>query len=220
MTAQQLAADSSVVAQAGAGCVHVHVKDAAGRDTLDGVALAETLRAIRAAVPGLPVGVTTGAWAVPDPRSRPRLLAGWTELPDFASVNWHEDGAEDLAFLLLARGVGVEAGLWQHESVAAWAQSDVRHRCLRAMVELQPDAANDADGAVEQAESLVRQAAAATGDIIPVLVHGEGPNTWPVLEYARRAGLPTRIGLEDTVHLPDGTAATGNEQLVRMALAL
>jgi uncharacterized protein (DUF849 family) len=36
--------------------------------------------------------------------------------------------------------------------------------------------------------------------------------------YAGRRGLPTRIGLEDTLVDPDGSAATDNADLVRLAL--
>jgi uncharacterized protein (DUF849 family) len=52
------------------------------------------------------------------------------------------------------------------------------------------------------------------------LQHGEGATTWPVLEDALRRGLDTRIGLEDTLHLPDGALAEGNPALVRAAIAM
>lgn len=35
----------------------------------------------RARCPGLPVGVTTGAWAMADPAARCAAINGWTELP-------------------------------------------------------------------------------------------------------------------------------------------
>ena len=66
--------------------------------------------AVRHAVPGLPLGVTTGFWALPDADDRLRAVDGWTVLPDFASVNWHEPGSEELARLLLSKGLGVEVG--------------------------------------------------------------------------------------------------------------
>jgi hypothetical protein len=53
----------------------------------------------------------------------------------------------------------------------------------------------------------------------PILLHGEEAGAWPVLEYAKRNNLDTRIGFEDTLKGPDGTwLATGNEELVRYAL--
>ena len=63
VTPEALARDAAAVAAAGAAAVHLHVKDAGGTDTLDGAALAVVLTAVREAAPGLPIGVTTGAWA-------------------------------------------------------------------------------------------------------------------------------------------------------------
>ena len=63
----------------------------------------------------VPVGVTTGAWAEPGPAARLERVRSWSMLsepPDHASVNWHEEGAEEIAAALLDRGVGVEAGIW------------------------------------------------------------------------------------------------------------
>ncbi|MDQ0937930.1 uncharacterized protein (DUF849 family) [Streptomyces turgidiscabies] len=51
---------------AGASDVHVHPKSPCGQDTLSPRAVAATLTEIRARVT-VPVGVTTGAWAEPDP---------------------------------------------------------------------------------------------------------------------------------------------------------
>jgi hypothetical protein len=53
----------------------------------------------------------------------------------------------------------------------------------------------------------------------PILLHGEDAGAWPVLAYAQRLNLDTRIGFEDTLEGPDrARRATSNEQLVRYAL--
>jgi uncharacterized protein (DUF849 family) len=52
------------------------------------------------------------------------------------------------------------------------------------------------------------------------LLHGEEESCWPLVAYAGLLGLPTRIGLEDTMTLPDGTRAADNAALVRRALRL
>ncbi|CAM5583039.1 3-keto-5-aminohexanoate cleavage protein [Streptomyces tanashiensis] len=54
---------------------------------------------------------------------------------------------------------------------------------------------------------------------LPVLLHGEEDGAWPVLRLARRLGAGARIGLEDTLLLPDGTPARSNAELVTAALA-
>lgn len=60
VTPAQIAAVVAQAAGSGAGAAHVHVKDAAGVDTFDDTALGAVLTSVRAAAPGMPVGVTTG----------------------------------------------------------------------------------------------------------------------------------------------------------------
>ncbi len=222
VTPEQLAADAVAVRAAGAGGVHLHPKDAAGADTLAAVELAAALTAVRATVPGLPVGVTTGAWAAPDPATRVAAVRSWTVLPDTASVNWHEDGAEAVAAALLDRGVGVEAGLWHAAAVRAWRASPLRDRCCRVLVELPdgPDAVGAEELAVELAAAVGAGPDGWTPGGVPVQLHGEGSSTWPALRCALRWGLDTRIGLEDTLELPDGSPAPGNAALVLAARSL
>ena len=55
---------------------------------------------------------------------------------------------------------------------------------------------------------------------VPVLVHGEGASCWPLVRLAARRGLATRIGLEDVLTLPDGSAGPDNAALVRAARSL
>ena len=218
VTAAQLADDAVAARSVGAGAVHVHVKDEQGADTFLSRELAEVLAAVDAAAPGLPIGVTTGAWSLPDPTDRIAAIHSWSRLPTFASVNWHEDGADQVAAALLARGIAVEAGLWHVNAVRAWSKSPVRDRCLRVLLEL-PDGLNDDDTATE-ARLLLDAVRRVTADRIPVLLHGEGSSCWPALRYAGNLGLQTRIGLEDTLYLPDGSLAPSNGALVSTAVEL
>ena len=128
-------------------------------------------------------------------------------------MNWHEDGAEDLAAALLDRGVGVEAGIWHSRAARAWLGSPLRGRCLRVLVEL-PDRP-DADATEDRALRLVDLVRGAARE---VLLHGEGASAWPMLRLAAARGLATRIGLEDVLVLPDGSPAPGNAALVRAAV--
>jgi uncharacterized protein (DUF849 family) len=213
VTPDQLAAAAIQAHQAGAQAVHMHPKTADGVDSLSGDAVAAAVRAVRAAVPGLPLGVTTGFWALPDAEARLRAVEAWTVLPDFASLNWHEPGAEELAQVLLSKGLGVEVGLFHAEAVASWAQSDLARHCMRAMIELQADA--DVAVADDMLERVL-----AVGSPAPVLLHGLDESCWPLLEYAGVRGVQTRIGLEDTVKLPDGSVAPDNAALVSAAVSL
>ena len=51
----------------------------------------------------------------------------------------------------------------------------------------------------------------------PRLQHGDGELTWILIEDAVRRGLDTRVGLEDTLYLPDGSRARDNADLVTAA---
>lgn len=138
---------------AGATDVHVHPKTPCGRDTLSPRVLAATLEAIRARVPAsVPVGVTTGAWAEPGPAARVARIRSWTALPDHASVNWHEPGAEEVAAALIERGVAVEAGIWSGtEGAALFRRSPLGPRVLRVLAEVtDPDPAAARDSAQDR----------------------------------------------------------------------
>ncbi|MBS1691821.1 MAG: 3-keto-5-aminohexanoate cleavage protein [Actinobacteria bacterium] len=213
VTPDELAAEAAAAHRAGAKAVHMHPKTADGVDSLQPEVVAAAVSAVRHAVPGLPLGVTTGYWALPDAEKRLRAVDGWTVLPDFASVNWHEPGSEDLARLLLSKGLGVEVGIFHAEAAASWANSDISQHCMRVMIELQ------GHEDVSTADDLLSQVMAA-GSPAPVLLHGLDESCWPLLEHAGVRGVQTRIGLEDTVRLPDGSTPAGNADLVSAAVEL
>ncbi len=213
VTPQQLAAEAVAAHAAGARAVHLHPKDADGVDSLLASDVAAAVTAVRDAAPGLPLGVTTGYWALPDAPQRLRAIDSWSVLPDFASVNWHEPGSPELAELLLSRGIGVEAGIFHAETARSWAASEVAPHCLRVMVEL------GADGDVAAADEVLAVVSAA-GSPAPILLHGLDDSCWPLLRHAGARGLQARIGMEDTLVLPDGSRADGNAALVSAAVEL
>ncbi|MGX1853001.1 3-keto-5-aminohexanoate cleavage protein [Streptomyces sp. NPDC055299] len=215
MSPAALAAAARQAVAAGAEDVHVHPKTPCGQDSLAPRVVAAAVEAIRAVV-DVPVGVTTGAWAEPDPVRRVARVGSWTVLPDHASVNWHEPGAEALAAALLERGVGIEAGIRSGTAGARlFARSPLAPRVLRVLAEVTDTDAGSAPATAR--ELLAALAGAAPGR--PVLLHGQDGGAWPVLRLAGALGLDTRIGLEDTLLLPDGGPARDNAQLIRAAAA-
>ncbi|MCT9083273.1 3-keto-5-aminohexanoate cleavage protein, partial [Streptomyces fulvoviolaceus] len=213
LTPEALAESAAEAVAAGATDVHVHPKTLCGRDSLSPGIVAATLSVIRGRV-SVPVGVTTGAWAEPDPVLRVERIRSWTVLPDHASVNWHEPGAEEVAAALLDRGVGVEAGIWSGtDGAARFAVSPLGPRVLRVLAEVTDP---DAGSAEASARALLSELGAAFGR--PVLLHGEDGGAWAVLRLAGRLGLATRMGLEDTLVLPDGQRAVSNAELVAEAV--
>jgi uncharacterized protein (DUF849 family) len=213
VTPEQLAAAALAVHGAGAKAVHMHPKTADGADSLLAEHVDAAVHAVRQAVPGLPLGVTTGFWALPDEDARLRAVDGWSVLPDFASVNWHEPGSEGLAQLLLSKGIGFEVGIFDSAAAESWAGSEMARHCMRVMIELGPDAD------LATADDLLSQVLA-IGSPAPVLLHGFNESCWPLVEHAAARGVQTRIGLEDTVRMPDGSVAADNAALVYAAVQL
>ncbi|GAA2278453.1 3-keto-5-aminohexanoate cleavage protein [Nonomuraea roseoviolacea subsp. roseoviolacea] len=212
----ELAAAVREAVAAGAQDVHLHPKTPEGADSLAPEHVAAAVTAVRAAVPGVPVGVTTGAWAAPDPRRRAELIRSWSVLPDHASVNWHEEGAEEVAEALLERGVGIEAGVFSGTPAARrFLASPLAGRVLRVLAEV-----TDTDPRTAPAAARTLLGELGDGLRAPVLLHAEEGAAWPVLRLAGELGLDTRIGLEDVLELPDGTPAATNAELVRAARAM
>jgi uncharacterized protein (DUF849 family) len=215
LSADELALDAARCWTAGAHGVHVHPRDEAGEQTLAPGACAVAIAAIRAAAPQVEVSLSTGAWIEPDVERRIALVQAWTLLPDCASVNLSEAGAVELCRALSHRGVEVEAGLASLEDAELYLSSGVGRWARRVLVEV-PD--RDPAEAVAQASRI--DAIVGADLLLPVLWHGEGRATWAVIVAGARAGRAIRIGLEDTLELPDGSAAPGNEAIVRAASEL
>ena len=214
VSAEELARDAATCVAAGARAIHLHPRDHEGRERLDAEVVDAVVARVRAAC-GVPVGVSTGAWIEPDLDRRLELVRAW-RAPDYASVNVSESGSTDVMEALLGAGVGVEAGVWSVEDAERLAASGLGGRVVRILVE-------PVDlGAAEAVEVVdgIHRALDRLGLAAPRLQHGDGEATWVLLADAIRRGLDTRIGLEDTLHGPDGERAAGNEALVLAARAL
>lgn len=210
----ELVRGATACAEAGASSLHVHPRNAGGRETLDPGLVDTAAGALRAAS-NLPVGVTTGAWIEPDPERRRALVAGWST-PDFASVNLYEPGFAGVMWALLDAGIGVEAGIETEADVERLAGSGLAQRVLRVLVEVVD---SDPDEAARHALAIDR-ALDDIGVTVPRLHHGAGMATWAVMEQAVRMGHDVRVGFEDVLVLPGGEAAPDNAALVSAAVAL
>jgi uncharacterized protein (DUF849 family) len=213
---EQLAAEGLRAVEAGAAALHVHPRAADGSQTLDPAACDAAILAIRHACPGVPVGVSTASFIEPDLARRLELIRTWTEWPDFASVNFREEGAVELCDLLHRLGIGIEAGLSTVADAGALIASGWARHLLRILVEpLDPEPAE----AVAEAERV--SVALDRADIGARRVyHGFEMATWPVIDHGLDGGWDARVGLEDTLQLPDGTTASGNADLVGALAAL
>jgi uncharacterized protein (DUF849 family) len=205
-TPAELAEDARRALAAGARELHVHPRGADENDTVEPGPVADAVRAIRAACPGTPLGLTTGLWTTGgDADRRLACVAAWEELPDYVSANAAEPGFVELCDLLTARGVGIEVGVWVLDGARTLIDAGIRP--LRVLVET-----NDVGTAAEIDAALL-----AGGVTAPQLHHGANQETWAVLDAGLARGRDIRVGLEDTTTLPDGSTARDNAELVAAA---
>lgn len=251
---EEQAADVVECLKAGAGAVHLHVRVTSGstkggrqdvcapseKESLYAEDVARTIVTVRAAAPSASVGVSTGAWILSHP-ARLQAVAAWEVLPDFASVNFGEEGAVELAQLLLLRGVDVEAGLCDAADAEVFLKSGLAEqdpdeasapgsessapgrraaRIIRVLLEPQEQEMSRARETVNAIEKVLGGRAPDLQHVPlpPPLLHGTEDTAWPMLDEAIARGYDVRIGLEDTLVLPDGRMAQDNAELVTEAV--
>jgi uncharacterized protein (DUF849 family) len=83
--------------------LHLHPYDDRGIETFAAGPCAATLRAVRAACPGIPISLSTSEAIEPHPQ-RLEAIAHWAELPELVTANQGEAGIVELCELLSARG--------------------------------------------------------------------------------------------------------------------
>ncbi|MEC3974987.1 3-keto-5-aminohexanoate cleavage protein [Amycolatopsis sp. H20-H5] len=212
-TPGDIAAQARTAVGAGARSLHLHPYGEDGKQTFAAEPCATTLRAVRAACPGIPISLSTSADVEPDPQRRISLIEKWTVLPDLVTANQGEDGIGELCELLVARGIGIEAGLLCLDDAYRFVAAGIAPHCVRVMVEpLDADPA----AAVAHAEAIEGVLAAA-GVVLEQVHHGDGVASWAVNVRAVPLKHGIRTGLEDTPVLPDGRIAEDNGDLVAAA---
>ena len=125
----------------------------------------------------------------------------------------HEEGAVQVAKLLLDRGVGVEAGLCNGQAAEIFVESDIANKCLRVLIELAEESMSAAFANLELIEAVLNRVKLK----LPRLLHGENVTAWEFVKVAVAKGYDTRIGFEDVLTLPNGAYADGNASLIAAA---
>jgi len=214
LDAQAMATDAAACVAAGAAELHIHPRGADGRESL--AAVDATMLAVRLICPGTLVGVSTGAWIEEDVARTRAAIAGWRELPDYASVNLSEADAPAVMELLRQRGVGVEAGLATTVDAERFVALADHNRVLRILIEID---IQDLSKALDEAHGIAAMLERA--DVRrPILLHGVDATVWPFVELAHQKRWSTRVGLEDGRTLADGTVAMDNADIVAAAVAI
>jgi uncharacterized protein (DUF849 family) len=205
----ELAEAARACVAAGALSLHAHPRDREGDESLDAADIAAAVEALRAVAPGIELSFSTGLWITGgDVEVRARMISDWTVAPDVVSVNLSEEGWRDLADVLTAREIGIEAGVWTARDAEVLAESGVQVR--RVLVEPRSESPDEAVATARDIDAALDRVFVRA----PRLHHGVGAATWAVLDAAVPIGREIRIGLEDVVTLPDGRRAPDNAALV------
>lgn len=214
---EQVAADVQAAVALGVDVIHVHPRAQDGKESLHRSEIEPLVLAIRERCPTILFGISTGEWIEPDIAVRLSCISGWRGLVDFASVNFSEARASEIASQLLSLGIGVEAGLFHADAARALAESGLAEQCLRIMFEpIDPTI----QGAIQTVDEIEAVLAAHQIKNRSRLLHGMNETTWPLLKEAKQRGYDTRIGFEDTLLLPTGEQADSNADLIDTAQKL
>ena len=216
LDAEAMARDGAACVAAGAAELHVHARGLDGRESLAPAVMDRTVLALRRACPGTLIGVSTGAWIENDDLSTLVAIAGWRELPDYASVNLSEAAAPLVMESLRQRGIGVEAGLASIADAERLVSLDHGGRVLRILIEISEQTLDEAFAVSNGIQKVLDRA----GIRRAILLHGENATVWPFVHRAAERNWSTRVGLEDGKALPDGTLASGNAALTAAAVAI
>lgn len=212
-TPEEIAQAAAAAIEAGANVVHAHARDTSGAETIDPEHIGAMVRAVKAVNPDIVIGTTTGLWTTTSHEQRLKHVTNWPQdaLPDFASVAFNEEGANEAAELVVARGMDLESAVWSWDDVPALLASTTLHQNIRVLIEPETE---DVDQALRECREIAAHLVEA-GVTAPILYHGFDESVWPIVQAAIDDGCETRIGFEDGNQLPNGETAANNVQLIK-----
>ncbi|WP_122818810.1 BKACE family enzyme [Nocardioides pantholopis] len=227
-TLEELVVTAVECEAAGAGMVHVHVRDAEHRPTLDPGRLRETVVALREST-GLVVQLSTGG-SVQDPlEDRLRVLEAG---PDSCSLTMGTTNFGDDVFLNPWPFVcELYQQTQQREVVPEFELFDLGHvHALRRLLDqhglpyggrVHCDFVMGVPGGMPgTAAALVAAVALLPDEVTSWSATGIGRSTLPVALAALSMGGHLRVGMEDVLTLARGVPVEHNEQLVARAVEL
>ncbi len=227
-TLEELVETAQRCQAAGAAMVHVHIRDAEHRPTLDPTRLKDTVAALREGT-DLVVQLSTGG-SVHDPLEE-RLKVLDAE-PDSCSLTLGTTNFGDDVFL---NPWGFICDLYQlsqeREVVPEFELFDLGHvATLRRLLDryglpyggkVHCDLVMNVPGAMPgTADALVAAVAALPAEVTSWSATGIGRATLPVALAALAKGGHLRVGMEDVLTLSRGVPVEHNDQLVERAVAL
>lgn len=214
VTPEALGRDAAACLAVGADEFHVHPRDAKGNESFAADDIGAALKVVRAAVPGVAVGISTREGILADHAARQRAFQAWKILPDYVSVNLSEADAPQVIRLMLKLGVGIEAGLATVVDAERYVVLPEAAVCLRVLIEIDEQ---ESAAALRVAHGIIAVLDRA-GSKLPRQLHGFDASKWVMHAEALRLGLDQRIGFEDGGFLPDGRTAGSNAELIVAAV--
>jgi uncharacterized protein (DUF849 family) len=216
VTTDSIVRDAVESVAAGAEAIHFHVRDHSGTESLQPEYVAEQVAAIKQALPGIPVGISTGQWIEPNPERRAMLISQWDVLPDFVSLNFSEQGLDVMPGILMKKNIGIEAGVSSRDDAKRLLDLGFAKNCFRLLIE--PDE-QDLNKAVKTTESIERLLLPVF-DPSQILLHGLESTAWRLFHLALIRNYSSRIGFEDTLYLGSGQMAVSNAKLIENAVRI
>ncbi len=213
ITARELAITARRCQEAGAGAIHMHVRDADARHSLHVGTYRDAIAAVMANAPGMDIQITTEAAGMFDVAAQLACLE--TLKPEWASVAVAEMARDpDLARQLYAfadqSGVRIQHILYSPEDVrllASWFDKGIVQPGQRDTLFVLGSYARARAG---QPSDLAPFLAAAQGLDLNWSVCAFGRNEQACLLAALEKGGDVRIGFENNMTAPDGSVFADN----------
>ena len=217
ITPDETAATAARCFAAGAHEIHLHVRDKAGRHSLDAGRYREAIAAVTTAAPGMAIQITTesaGMFTVAD------QYACLSELrPVAASVSIREMAADPaIAAKLYAladeAGTRIQHILYGPTCLAQLEEWQCHKTIPRHMTDVILVLGQYSPPVIAQPDMLGKFSAVTGGDKYRWTACAFGQHESDCLLAALKMGGNVRLGFENNIQRPDGTIAQDNESLV------
>ncbi|MGB0901494.1 3-keto-5-aminohexanoate cleavage protein [Halocynthiibacter sp.] len=221
MTTAEIAETARLCFAAGAGEIHLHVRDDDGRHSLDTGRYQDAMAAVAQSAPGMAIQITTETAGIYDVTAQFNCLQQLT--PAAASVSVREmardeDTARRLYRFAHEAGTKLQHILYNKDDIAQLA-----HWMDQGVVP------SDMGTAIFVLGQYIPAVHATPADLDVFLTASHaldldwticafGPNELACARAALQTGGNLRVGFENNLHLPDGTLARDNAELVSLAV--
>jgi uncharacterized protein (DUF849 family) len=226
ITADESALDAIALLDAGVSILHLHVRDDAGKHSLDAGRYRQAIAAVRKSVGDeLVIQVTTEAVGQYTSEQQIALVrelkpeAVSLALREICPLETDEQIAAEFFAWMRSKNIWPQYILYSVDDVLRF--DDMRQRGVFAdnapfAMFVLGEYASESPGTVADLDLML---AATTADEYPWAVCCFGQNENEVMLAATAQGGHVRLGFENNLHLPDGTLATDNAALIRRYVA-